>query len=232
MPAELVPLLVRIRVDEGNHKYPEFNVLPGSVRANMDWSHYIDRYGLGWHYDKLSGFGESDAYNPDPLIWIGCLVIPKPFADAAVEKFPELCKIIDEDEFEKFYDDRAHGHEEELTINDDRINAIGTLLQLKKEFGIDSPVLEKSNIAAMLDPDHPTPGVHRNHHWSWELWKKKTGTNIHRTVCKHRARGSLAHASQACKSLQKVSGEELPKHQGRIIESSPIVMKGGARQSK
>ena len=57
---ELVPIKVKILLNEKRqHKFPDFNALPADVRQGMDWAHFIDAYGTGWHYDKVCGHHRS-----------------------------------------------------------------------------------------------------------------------------------------------------------------------------
>jgi hypothetical protein len=129
---ELVALRIKIGrklVDTGSGKrqmqnaYPDFNSLPEAVRDSMDWSYFVDKY-TAWQYDKQSGFGEVDAYNPDPDMQFGVFCVPKDFADAALEAFPKQIKQLSEAELEDFYDNRAHVHEHEYSYNESVLNGI------------------------------------------------------------------------------------------------------------
>jgi len=178
--AELVPIRVKIRhgIVDGRlqHVYPRFNLLDPSVRGDMDWSYFIDQAGTGWHYDKLSGIGETDAENPDPDVWWGCIAVPKPFAVAAVARFPDDVETLTEAEFEAFYDQRAHAHESELQADSEALSA----LKAREDLGEDVSA-EK---AAALDPDDPTPGVRRNTSKTWAGYKAKRKIAIDKDFAK------------------------------------------------
>ena len=80
---QLTAIKVKIlRKKEGNrmvNDYPSFNDLAANVRGDMDWSCYIDAFGIGWHYDKISGFGETDAENTDPASQYAITAVPDAF---------------------------------------------------------------------------------------------------------------------------------------------------------
>ena len=172
----LVPIRVKIKhgaVGGGiKHIYPDFNLIAPSIRrGGMDWSIYFDFYGIGWHYDHLSGIGESDAYNPDPDIWFGCTCVPEDFAIAAATLFPNDVEIIDEATFETFYNERAHIHEPAQFHDAEILEGI----KARRDLGItDTPEILKA-----LDPNDPTSGIRNNPVRFWEGCKLKTGLTIH-----------------------------------------------------
>jgi hypothetical protein len=150
--------LVALRVKIGRHfngkqmqnKYPNFNSLPESVRGDMDWSCYIDQFTC-WHYDKVSGFGESDAYSPDERIQYGVFCVPQDFADAAIAAFgpsgttePGLVEQISEVHLQQFYDERAHEHEAEIRYDE------GALAGLRARYG-QIPVVKKQIVEFFTD---------------------------------------------------------------------------------
>lgn len=125
---ELVPLRIKIGRKQSSkgmrNDYPDFNAIDSVIRHGLDWSNYVDTYGTRWHYDKLSGFKESDAYNPDPMIQYGMFAVPEDFANAALTLFPTKVEQLTEAEFETFYNDRAHSHESEEDCNSGVLNVI------------------------------------------------------------------------------------------------------------
>ena len=144
---ELVALKIEIKrkaVGNSTHNdYPDFNSLPGSVRGEMDWCHFIDQF-TAWQYDHKSGFGESDGYNPDPLVQYGVFCVPQDFADAALAAFPTRVVQLDEVELEQFYEQRAHEQEPELNYDEK------TLSGLRARYGT-IPVAKKQIIAFFTD---------------------------------------------------------------------------------
>lgn len=175
---DLIPLKVTIRrAADGKHKFPSFNDIPGSKRDNLDWSQYIDKFG-GWHYDKECGFGEADEENPDPDTWCGCFLVPEDFADAALDTFPEDVEEVDETEFERFYDNRAHAHEPELRYDTQVLQALAA----KKTLGLE--LTDEDNAA--LDPDKPLPGIRRNKKRKWKDRKAKAKLKIKKRTPRRR----------------------------------------------
>ena len=185
----LVPLKVYIGLrSNGYADHPDFNKLPGNVRGNMDWAHYIDQSGGdGWFYDKRCGHRETDINDQDvPLdhehrnievgCQFGCLLVPEAFADAAVAMFgnsKHKIKIINEASFESFYNDRAHHHEEDELVDLDALNKINARITA----GDDSEATAKKKKDA-LNPDHPARGVKKNYRKRWADWKKHRGIEI------------------------------------------------------
>jgi hypothetical protein len=177
---DLIPIKVKIlkgvKNGKAQHIYPDFNLISSEIREGMDWSDYFDYKGIGWHYDKLSGFGEVDAVNPDPDVWYGCTCVPKAFADSAVTLFPSIVTIINESDFEVFYNDRAHVHEPTEIIDTDKLQAI----KARRDLGLqDTPEILKA-----LDPNDPTSGVVLNKNKTWELFKSRKGLQIDATRAK------------------------------------------------
>lgn len=163
----LVPLRVIIGLNEkGWHDYPNFDSLDKSVRGNQKWSHFVDRFG-GWHYDKQCGHADHDPENGTPAgQWCGMLLVPRDFADAAVEAFPERCSVMNEEDAEAFYDERAHAHEPD--IHDD-------LHVLQAMSARHSVGITEDSDANALDVDHPARGRRRNKTKTWQGFKKQRG---------------------------------------------------------
>ena len=162
---ELVPLLVIITRGLVGSKmqnvYPDFNRISMTVRKEMDWSYYIDGFGVGVHYDKVEGFGEG----ADPTVQLCMLCVPADFAAEALTLFPKLVKKMTPVECEKFYDEKAHAHEAEFQ-ND---SAELTALAAKKALGIELTPDDK----CALDPDHPRVGIRRNKNKTWAQFCRK-----------------------------------------------------------
>ncbi len=176
---ELTPIKVKIvRHPSGRGAaYPSFNDLPARVRGDQDWAVFIDRHG-GWHYDKKSRFGESDADNPDVDSQFGAVLVPEDFCDAAVAAWPGRVERMTETQFEAFYNDRAHDHEPDVVMDVEVMN------QLRAKYGLAAgvkltagPGWDKADADA-LDPDNPTPGVKRNPSKTYARFKAKRGVTI------------------------------------------------------
>jgi hypothetical protein len=168
---KLVPLHVLIGLeDNGMHKFPAFNDIPNVIRGNSDWSHFVDRFG-SWHYDSQCGHADHDPENGTPVgMWCGMVLVPKNFADAAVEKFPDECSVMSEADAEKFYDERAHAHQPEINDSTDVLQAIAA----KRALGID----DSDEDVNALDPDHPAAGRRRNKTKTWKGFKKQRGIEL------------------------------------------------------
>ena len=192
----LVPLRIKIgrkigKDDKGNDRpenaYPDFDgQISAATREGLSWPYYVDRYG-GWHYDKRSGFGEVDDYNPDPMMQFGVLTVPIAFAEAAVAAFPGTAEIIAEAEFEEFYDTRAHAHEAKEFIATEVLNA------LRAKYGQPTGPLKPDETwdpedVNALDPEHPAPGIVRNPRKKLAGWLKHRGCKLCKaTIAKHTA---------------------------------------------
>jgi hypothetical protein len=169
---ELVPLKVKILrrakfdvngTESMGMDYPTFNSLPMETRENLDWCNYVDKYG-GWHYDKKSKLGQSDDVVTDKEVQYGCILVKKNFAQEAVKEWPNRVKILSEEEFEDFYDNRAHAGEPDEVINNSIVNAV----LAKDKAGVK---LTKKDKDAM-DPESDVPGITKNKRKKWATNKK------------------------------------------------------------
>lgn len=173
----LVPLKVKIGLhdrDDGNGhkaghaKYPNFNLIASSIRKGMDWSQYIDTFGIGLHYDKTCGHKEESVDSPQGE-QMACMCVPSDFADAAVAAFPGEVSIIPEAELETFYNDKAHAHEPEELVDSDVLQAIAA----KEAVGAEVP--EKTDA---LNPLSDARGIRKNTNKKWADFKTKAGVSI------------------------------------------------------
>ena len=182
---ELVPIKVKICLGaDGHHKFPAFNNLPQGVRNGLDWSSYFDKHGIGWFYDSLSGFGETDSdgehSNNDPSCWFGATCVPSAFADAAASAFAEVT-IISEASFRTFYDDRASVFAETEILDVEVLQ--GLLLRIQLEADPNAPTVTPSAEilalrAQMLDPESPRRGIRKNPKRKWADFKALAGVTI------------------------------------------------------
>lgn len=168
---ELVPLKVKIGLRaNGTHAFPAFNEIDAVYRDNMDWSHFVDKFG-GWHYDQVSGHDKDDLANDSPRgMWLGLLLVPVDFAQAAITQFPTQCSISTEAEAEDFYENR--GHIRDAAIRED--TATLQAIKAKRDLGI---VEDQSDLDA-LNPDHPAVGRRTNKCKTWSGFKTERGISV------------------------------------------------------
>ncbi len=170
MARTLVPIKVKIGLKKnGQAKYPDFNSLGVVKDSEMDWSHYIDVHGIGWHYDKCCGH-EVDVPDSPSGIQYGLLCLPASFVDQALLAFPDDIQELTEAECEDFYDNHAHAHQSDELIDLESLQAIKT----KEDLGID--VTEEK--AKALDLNDPYPGIKVNHKKTWVQYKSLAGVTL------------------------------------------------------
>lgn len=156
--------------------YPDFNALDSDVRRGADWAQFVDLYG-GWHYDRISKMGVTDPTNPDPDTQHGVLLVPEDFARAAVEAFPDRVEYLDEDEFDDFFNNRAHFDAPEELVNEKRVN------EIRAKYGLHSgrlaplPTMDASDAAA-IDPSQPHVGIVANPNKTAARMKQAKGITI------------------------------------------------------
>ena len=176
MARELVGLKVKIGLKPNGHaKYPNFNVLGTVSSSTMDWSRYIDVFGLGWHYDKTSGHKEETVDSPHGQQY-GVLIVPEAFADEAELEFSDTCEIIEDAELETFYEEKAHAHEPDEDIDEHILAAI----KAKQDVGV---ALTPQQIKA-LDPEDDTPGIKKNKNKIFADFIVKRGVTIKKNAKK------------------------------------------------
>jgi hypothetical protein len=177
---------IRVKIGhkpDGMAAYPNFGALAVVAANGMDWSRYVDKEGLGWHYDKTSGHDDDDADSPAGQQW-GLLIVPEQFAIEAVAQFPGECTRMTEAECQQFYDDRARVQQ----ADDDRDEAMLTALRaefnlikdLLAEFPANTKLQDRSTalktlLQKALDPDDPHPGVRKNVRRRWATFKARAG---------------------------------------------------------
>lgn len=179
---DLVPIRVTIGIKSDkkkrSHAYPDFNSIREHVSSwddGSDWSHYVDRYS-GWLYDNKAGHSDDDPDGGSPRgVWIGVLLVPEDFADAAEDAFPSQVKVIEESECKAFYEVRHAFEQPEILEDVEVLQAIVA----KKQLGIDDP-----GAANALDPEHPSRGRKRNKLKTWDGYKQKRGVTINEQASK------------------------------------------------
>lgn len=165
------------------HAFPDFNVLPVVIVSGMDWSYYVDMFGMGWCYDKL--YGHSD-FGPDSPVgqWWGCLLVPPQFVNEAAAEFPGECTAIIEADYQDFYDNRAmirlpENHYDEVVVASiDR--EVNSLQEMSDANPSDAALKDKLSAAntkrsKALDPNDESPGLRKNHQRRWVDHKVKSG---------------------------------------------------------
>lgn len=163
----------------GQHAYPDFNQIERAIRESMDWSVYVDKFGSGWMYDSVCGHRDHDDYSPQGS-WLGFLLVPDDFAQAAIALFGDVCSIVTEEECEWFYDQRNAIAQPELNVDRD----VAERLERKQDRG---ESLTTGELQA-LDPEHPSPGVVRNKLKTWEGIKSQRNYEIRTDLQKGNAR--------------------------------------------
>lgn len=171
MARQLVPIKVKIGLkSNGNALYPDFNKLQTVADSGMDWAKYIDIYGLGWHYDKVSGHKEETTDSPFGQQW-GALIVPPAFADEAIAMYPETTSKLTEAELEDFYNTKAHAHEPDENIDTDILAGI----KAKQDLGLSLTADQQK----ALDPDdHTVRGIVKNRRKRWVDYKTLVGVTI------------------------------------------------------
>lgn len=165
---ELVPLRVRIGLRQGGgHLYPPFNKIPSSLRGGVDWCHFVDRFG-GWHYDKISGHEHDDAISPAGQ-WLGLLLVPENFAEAAAGRF-DTCDILTDSEAEEFYESRVTANDPEVINDLEVLQAVAA----KRAAGLP----EDDDDREALDPASDRPGRRRNPRKRWADRKRAAGHTV------------------------------------------------------
>jgi hypothetical protein len=168
------PIKVKIGLRaDGNADYPDFNILNAVKEQNMDWSYYVDKFGLGWIYDKLIGHQEEA---PDSPLGqqLGVLIVEKEFANEAILSFPVKCSKLTEVELEDFYDNR---HAIEFQ-DEDVDREVLDVIKVKQDLG---QPLTPQQIKA-LDPDDDTIGIRKNKKKTWVDFKALKGIEIEKTA--------------------------------------------------
>jgi hypothetical protein len=184
---EMVPLKVKIKTQGKNALYPNFNSLSVVADSGMDWSTYIDTYGLGWCYDKTSGHKTHSVESPFGEQW-GVLVITEAFVIEAEAMFPGDCTRLTEVELEDFHDNKATIHLDDDVRNPD------ILISMANELNILSMLDGKNKggqkirnrlarledrLLKAIDPDDETvPGVAKNKMKKWADKKALMGITI------------------------------------------------------
>ncbi len=180
--SNLVPIRVKIRYgDRGNGKtgylYPDLDQVSSTIRKGLRWQEYIDRYGSGWFYDNENNIGDTDAYNSDPDVRYGMMLVPEAFADAAKTAFPTEVEELTEPQVEEFIDTRAMTKHEDII----RDPAALTEIQIKQQRGTAQDLID---VNKALDPDDDTPGLKKNPIKTWDRVRQKKGYTLHSRVPK------------------------------------------------
>lgn len=151
----------------GHAKYPDFNQVDLDIRKGMDWSHYIDSFGIGMQYDKACGHKEE---GDTPFGQQCCVIaVSEDFADAALALFPDDLTELTSAEFEDFYNNKAHAHEPTEHVDKDVLGAI----EQKEKLGLEVP--EKADA---INVDSEARGIRKNHNKTWTDKGIKTGMNV------------------------------------------------------
>jgi len=164
MKTDLVPIKVLLkRRPTGEADWPNFNAIDSSIRDNQPWSKFIDSKGTGWFYDKIENLGTGADHGT------ACTLVPEDFANAAVVQFPDTVSIIDETEFETFYDQRAMVRMPTEFLDTDVLQGITARKQLEDLEVAPAPSAEiVAARAKCLDPSEQNyRGIRKNLKKKW-----------------------------------------------------------------
>lgn len=167
MKTGLVPILVTVKrgIHDGRKvaQYPDFNQVPADIRFNTNWPIYIDVYGIGWHYDKIENIGLGS----DQEIAGTC--VPNNFAQAAATLFPDRVRIVSEQEFADFWEQRSKIYEETQHLDTDVLQGINARVQLELAGIAPPPGPEIESLRKLcLDPSDQTHrGIRKNLKKKW-----------------------------------------------------------------
>lgn len=182
-----VKIGLKIKDKKKTHAFPDFNQLPVVILSGMDWSYYVDMFGLGWCYDKVAGHVDHDPVNESPAgTWIGCLLVPQQFVTEAIDAFPTVCSAVIEADYQNFYDNRAmvrvpenHYDKEAMELIDRVVVDRQELVDANPSDSVSKGLLNgiKAKQAKALDPNDETPGIRKNHARYWADHKIKSSIN-------------------------------------------------------
>jgi len=164
-PRKIVPLRIAIHYGAAGFEYPEFSALPPGTMRGLPWERFVDVCG-GWVYDKPSGFGEADDYNPDPDVYFGLIAAPADFASACVDRFPGRCAVLTAAELAAYWD-RAHAHTEDQRVDARVLDGVRALYGDPAGLDLDGDGVP-DGVKKALDPDHPAPGIVANVRKTWD----------------------------------------------------------------
>jgi hypothetical protein len=159
-------------------------MLDARLRDHADWSIFVDKFG-GWMYDKEAGHSDhdpvdvgDDRFDSPNGTWLGMLLVPEDFANAAVKMFPTQCEIIDEAKAECFYEVRCAAHQPAVHEDVEVLQAMAA----KKALGqLDA---EGEEFVTAMDADHPSRGRRVNKMKTWAGMKEKRGVTIKASLAK------------------------------------------------
>lgn len=166
----------------GGAKYPAFGMLPSVQATGLDWSKYVDVYGLGWFYDEI-GHKDEAPDSPTGQQW-GVLVVPPDFADEAVATFSDECVRLSEASCADFIENRALVRMPDLKHDANTLSGLQAEIGLLKELIVDDPTLgprlddAKARAAKAVNPDDPHPGVRRDPMRRWSTIKASHGVTF------------------------------------------------------
>ena len=98
------------------------------------------------------------------------ILVPKPFADAAIERFPDRVEKLTETKTRKFYDDKVAINQPDEII-DEKVLA---QIKAKQDLGLSLIAGQQKS----LDPQDDTPGIRKNYKKKWVDYKSKLNVSI------------------------------------------------------
>lgn len=167
MERELVVIKVKIGLRPNGHAdHPDWPSLP----LRDAESHIFG----GWKYDKTCGHKEDSVDSPLGMQW-GCLTVSEAFAMAAEKMWPNLITRLTEEEYEDFWNNKAHAHLPENNHNLQILQGLQIERDLRDKLGQPLTEIDKK-IKKAIDPDDSEPGIKRNDQKFWQGAKAKLGS--------------------------------------------------------
>ncbi|HDZ13753.1 hypothetical protein LCGC14_1023760 [marine sediment metagenome] len=176
MKSDLIPIkMLLYRRPGAGADWPDLNVIDINLRGGQPWSKFVDSDGIGWIYDKISNLG-TGATNGTV-----CTLVPKPFAEAAVDAYPELISILTEEEFETFYNERSTVDQPVENLDTDILQGIAARVQLEKDGTAMAPSQEIIDARGKcLDPtERHHRGIRKNLRKEWKDAKGEFNVSVH-----------------------------------------------------
>lgn len=127
----------------------------------QDWGKKLQEYGVGIHYDQT-------VTRPD-------IVFGSAAPSEYVAKLP-TAKMLNEQEWEDYYDNHAHVNDPSEIINEKIVQGILMRKEAEKRDLVIPEHVEE--YAQALDPNHPRPGIVRNELKTWKGFRRLKGIEL------------------------------------------------------
>ncbi|MBT5303820.1 MAG: hypothetical protein HOL31_01920 [Candidatus Scalindua sp.] len=162
MSREGVAIKVKLGLRENGHAdHPNWGLLPMVQGGITPESQQI----VKWKYDKTSGHDEDNGGDSPVGTQYGMMIVTEQFANEAVATFPAgIVTKMTVSEAETFWNDKAHAHVAENSVNSQMILDMNNELQLHINAGSDANLIAALKIKAKkaLNPNDNTPGIKKH----------------------------------------------------------------------